>query len=113
MAKDKIIAPEKDIHIKITRQEIEKRITAIFADLQQELGDKKFKQRVKKVSKLLSHGTKKKEKEEDKTAKVKSVETKHLEAKKTSAPKKAGLSKKSTLKKVVTKKAIAVKKVAK
>ncbi len=108
MAKDKIIAPEAVTSGKITRQEIEKRLTTVFADLQREIGDKKFKQRVKKASKLLSHGAKKKEKDEDKTAKVKSVEVK-----KTLSPKKVVVAKKLVPKKIVSKKTIAARKVAK
>lgn len=54
---------------KITRQEVETILEATLSSLKEELGEKKFKQRIKKAGKLLTHGNKKKEK--DKSAKIK------------------------------------------
>ncbi|HRI21096.1 MAG TPA: hypothetical protein PLA68_09075 [Panacibacter sp.] len=59
---------------KITRAEVETILEAALSSLKIELGDKKFKQRIRKAGKLLTHGNKKKEKGNDKPAKIKVAE---------------------------------------
>ncbi|MEP7320002.1 MAG: hypothetical protein ABI921_14700 [Panacibacter sp.] len=43
---------------KTFREDIEKKLETALAELKTELGDKKFKNRMKKVSKILTHGHK-------------------------------------------------------
>lgn len=56
---------------KITNEDIEKKLATSFATLKLTLGDKKFKHRIKKAVKILTHGLDKNKDSKPKVAKVK------------------------------------------
>ena len=60
MANTKKAAQPNTVSKKVVREDIEKKLEAAFAGLKAELGDKKFKNRVKKAIKVLMHGLKSK-----------------------------------------------------
>jgi hypothetical protein len=63
----------KKISKKEARKQIEQKLTRALADLQKEMGEKRFQTSVKKASKLFSVKIPKKTKKEDKVKTVKAV----------------------------------------
>ncbi len=79
------------------REALEKKLEAAFETLKTELGEKKFKQRIKKAVKLFTHGNKKQD--DKKAAKIKPA------AEKPDAEKKVKKAAKPAAKKAIVKKA--------
>ena len=58
MANEKKTVQPKTVSKKTIREELEKKIEAALGELKADIGEKKFKNRVKKASKILLHGLK-------------------------------------------------------
>ncbi|HRH47230.1 MAG TPA: hypothetical protein PLP23_00685 [Panacibacter sp.] len=58
MANTKKAAQPDTVSKKTIREDIEKKIEAALGELKAEIGEKKFKNRVKKAAKILAHGFK-------------------------------------------------------
>jgi hypothetical protein len=74
MTEIKKSAKPKAASKKKVKSEIEKKLEIVFADFKTELGEKKFNHRIKKASKILLHGLKKKA--ENKIVEIKKQEVK-------------------------------------
>ena len=70
---------------KETRHDIEKKLDLLLADLKKELGDTKFKSRIKKAAKLLTKGVEKAKKKAAITKKKAAKPAKTAKAKKAAA----------------------------
>ncbi len=63
---------------KRSRQQIQKKLETALANLKNELGEKKFKRRIKKAGKLLTNGLYKTMKKDNKNSKGKKITTKSV-----------------------------------